>query len=199
MIYVEYVERDRFMPLEIFRYLGDQSAWTDPHDKLVGSFGRTMRLGPLPSYLAFWQCRGMARLDEWEAHFRSEAGLRDRHENATHRAIHLQRAGCYDEIVEGPAVDRDGLHYIEYFAAATRVTDGALATHFKARAQRHSQATLNFVLRRIGRLGPEPGNLAVWTCADYAALEPFARAPLDDDPFRPVEVGVYRWFGKEIL
>lgn len=199
MIYAEYIERDRFMPLEIFRYLGDQSAWTDPHDKLVGSFGRTMRLGPMPSYIAFWQCKGMARLDEWEAHFNSEAGLRDRHENATHRAIHLQRGGCYDEVVEGPAVDRGGLHCIEFFAAPASAADGAMAGHFKARAAHSSGAVLNFVLRRIGQLGPDPGHMAVWTFKDYAALEPFARAALDDDPFRPAEIGVYRWFGKEVL
>lgn len=198
MIYAEYIERDRFMPLEIFRYLGDQSAWTDPHDKLVGSFGRTMRIGPMPSYIAFWQCKGMARMDEWEAHFNSETGLRDRHENATHRAIHLQRGGCYDEIVEGPAVDRSSLHYIEFFAAPASTGDGSMAEHFKARAAR-GKAVLNFVLRRIGQLGPNPGHLAVWTFKDYAALEPFARLPLDDDPFRPAEVGVYRWFGKEVL
>jgi hypothetical protein len=63
MIYVEYIERDRFLPLEIFRQLGDQSAWVDPDDTLVGSFGRTMRLGPMPSYLAFWKCKGMKRMD----------------------------------------------------------------------------------------------------------------------------------------
>ena len=34
MIYIEFIERDRFMPIEIFRALGDQSAWTDPDDAL---------------------------------------------------------------------------------------------------------------------------------------------------------------------
>lgn len=199
MIYAEYIERDRYMPFEIFRHLGDQSSWVDPHDKLVGSFGRTMRLGRMPGYVAFWQCKGMARLDEWEAHFNSDAGMRDHHERATHKAIHLQYAGCYDEVVQGPAANRDGLHCIEYFAAAAKLADRVIADHFKARAARQPQATLNFVLRRIGMLGPEPGNLAVWTFNDYVALEPFARAISDDDPFRPTDVGVYRWFGKEIL
>jgi len=55
------------------------------------------------------------------------------------------------------------------------------------------------VLRRIGRLGPDPGAMAVWSLADYVALEPFTRIDLDEDPFRPADVGVYRWFGKEIL
>jgi hypothetical protein len=199
MIYAEYIERDRFMPLEIFRHLGDQSAWTDPEDSLVGSFGRTMRLGRMPSYIAFWKCKGLSRLDEWEAHFNSPAAAHDHAERATHRAIHLQYAGCYDEVVDGPPVDRDALHYIEYFAAPAKTGDAAIAAHFRKRAAGHPAATLNFVLRRIGQLGPDPGNLSVWSFADYAALEPFARAPLEDDPFRPTDVGVYRWFGKEIL
>ena len=105
MIYVEYIERDRFLPLEIFRQLGDQSAWVDPDDTLVGSFGRTMRLGPMPSYLAFWKCKGMKRMDEWEAHFNSPEAQFDVAERATHRAIHLQYGGCYDELITGPAVD----------------------------------------------------------------------------------------------
>ena len=199
MIYAEYIERDRFMPFEIFRHLADQSAWTDPTDTLVGSFGRTMRLGRMPGYLAFWKCKGFARLDEWEAHFNSPAAMHDHAERATHKAIHLQYAGCYDEIVEGPPVDRNGLHCIEYFAAPAGIGDTAIAKHFRERASRHPAAALSFVLRRIGLLGPDPGHLSVWSFADYATLEPFVRASLDDDPFRPTDVGIYRWFGKEIL
>jgi hypothetical protein len=199
MIYAEYFEWDRSLPFDLFRHLGDQSAWTAAEDKLVGSFGRTMRFGPLPGYIAFWQCQGMKRLDEWEAHFNSPAFHRDWAERATHKAIHLERGGCYDEIIEGPAVDRDGLHVIEFFAAGAATSNKSMEDHFRARAARHPEATLNFLLRRIGQLGPNPGHLAVWGFADYAAMEPFARLPLDGDPFRPEEVGVYRWFGKEVL
>ncbi len=198
MIYVEYIERDRFLPFDIFRYLGDQSAWTDPDDRLVGSFGRTMRLGPMPSYLAFWECSGMRRMDEWEAHFRSPAAAQDGHERATHAAIHLQRGGCYDVVAQGPKVKQDQLFVIEYFATAGQ-DDAALARHFKARAKTQKQATLNFVLRRIGALGPPPGGLAVWSFADYVALEPFERARVADGPVTPTEVGVYRWFGREVV
>ena len=62
-----------------------------------------------------------------------------------------------------------------------------------------SAAVLNFVMRRIGRLGPGPGGIAVWSFADYAALEPFERARDDEDPLRPTDVGIYRWFGREVL
>lgn len=199
MIYVEYIERDRFLPFDIFRHLGDQSAWTDPQDRLVGSFGRTMRLGPMPSYLAFWECSGMRRMDEWEAHFNSPAAAKDRAERATHAAIHLQRGGCYDVVARGPAVKREGRYLIEYFAAGPAVADADLARHFKARGKGRKGATLNFVLRRIGLLGPPPGCLAVWSFADYAALEPFERARAADDAFAPSEAGVYRWFGREVL
>lgn len=199
MIYVEYIERDRFMPLEIFRQLGDQSSWTAAEDSLVGSFGRTMRLGPMPSYLAFWQCKGMARMDEWEAHFNSPEAQFDHAEKATHRAIHLQHGGCYDELVTGPAVDRTKLFCIEYFPTPSRISSDEIMLRYNARAAAHSQAILNFVMRRIGRLGPGPGGLAVWSFADYAALEPFERARDDEDPLRPTEVGIYRWFGREVL
>jgi hypothetical protein len=198
MIYVEFIERDRFMPVEIFRLLADQSAWTDPADALVGSFGRTMRIGPMPSYLAFWKCKGMARMDEWEDHFRSPEAQFDVAERATHRAIHLQYGGCYDELVGNAAIGRDGLFCIEYFPTPSRVPSTDLTRHFQSRAAA-LRGRLDFLLRRIGRLGPEPGGIAVWTFPDYSALEAFERARDDDDPFRATEVGLYRWFGKEIL
>jgi hypothetical protein len=199
MIYVEYIERDRFLPIEIFRKLGDQSAWVDPEDTLVGSFGRTMRLGPMPSYLAFWQCKGMARMDEWEAHFNSPEAQLDIAEKATHRAIHLQHAGCYDALVADPPADRGRLFCIEYFAAHSRLQDAEIVRRIGARAAAEPAASLHFVLRRIGRLGPDPGCMAVLGFADYAALEGFERRRDDDDPLRPTAVGVYRWFGREIL
>ncbi len=199
MIYAEYIERDRFMPMEIFRRFADQSSWTDPDDGMVGNFGRTMRMGPTPAYMCFWQCKGLERMDEWETHFRTPEAAMDAAEQATFRAIHLARGGCYDELVQGPAVDRDGLICIEYFAAPESAPGEEVAAHFEGRAARHPEAALNFVLRRIGRLGPNPGCLAVWTFADYAAMEPFQRASLDDDPYRPEETGIYRWMGKDIL
>jgi hypothetical protein len=123
----------------------------------------------------------------------------DAAEQATFRAIHLVRGGCYDEVLEGPPVNRDGLICIEYFAAPEAVPDDELGAHFTLRAARHREADLNFVLRRIGRLGPNPGCLAVWTFASYKAMEPFQRTSLDDDPYRPEETGIYRWMGKDIL
>ena len=76
MIYIEFIERDRFMPIEIFRHLGRQSSdWADSAaDKLVLQIGRTLRLGPMPSYLVFWEINDIGRLDEWEAYFKFNPG-----------------------------------------------------------------------------------------------------------------------------
>lgn len=198
MIYVEFIQRDRPMPIEIFRALGDQASWDDPDDKLVLNVGRTLRLGPHPAYLAFWRCKGMARLDEWEAHFQSDSGRNDVYEMATHRAINLSDAGCFDEVVAGPPAE-GGLQYVEFLDAPRAAPDAAMADHFRARATRHSYATLNHVVRRIGLIGGPLGDMAVWTVADYVALEPLARETHADGPFRPRQAGVYRRFGQEIL
>ena len=52
MIYLEFVERDRSIPIEIFRQLGNQaSAWAEgARDRMILQLGRTLRLGPAPSY-----------------------------------------------------------------------------------------------------------------------------------------------------
>ncbi|MSP83347.1 MAG: hypothetical protein EXQ94_10545 [Alphaproteobacteria bacterium] len=199
MIYVEFFQRDRHLPLEIFRMLGDQASWVDPDDKLVLNVARTMRIGPHPGYLAFWRCPGMKRLDEWEAHFNSAAALADVYERASLVAINLSDAGCYDEVIVGPPAE-GGLQYIEFFDAGSAPEDGEIALHFEARARAYPDARLNFVVRRIGLLGPKAlGDIAVWTFRDYVAVEAIARERHAPGPCRPHAAGVYRPFGKEIL
>ena len=199
MLYIEFIDRDRHVPNEVFRQFANQSSWTDPEDGLVGMFGRTMRIGPYPAYLAFWKCKGMTRMDEWEAYFRSDAFLRHKSEQATFEAIHLARGGCYDILLEGPAAPPESLVCIEYFGAPQGDSDEAILARFREREAMGPDATLCFLLRRIGRLGPDPGCLAVWAFDDYASMEPFQRRDLDDDPYAPIETGVYRWFGRDIL
>jgi hypothetical protein len=198
MIYVEYIRRDRHIPIELFRAFGDQASWDDAQDKLVLNIGRTLRLAPHPAYMAFWRCKGMARMDEWEEHFNSEAGRNDAYEQATHKAIHLIDAGCFDEVVAGPPAE-GGLQYVEFLDAPISVETEAMAEHFAARAGRHGDARLNHVVRRIGRLGAPLGDMAVWTVSDYRALEPLAREGHAPGPFRPHAAGVYRPFGREVL
>lgn len=199
MIYVEFFQRDRHLPLEIFRMLGDQASWVDPDDKLVLNVARTMRIGPHPGYLAFWRCPSIKRLDEWEAHFNSAAALADVYERASLLAINLSDAGCYDELVAGPPA-AGGLHYIEFFDAGREPDSAVIARHFESRARAYPDAQLNHVVRRIGLLGPKAlGDMAVWTFRDYVALEAIARENQVSGPCRPHAAGVYRAFGKEIL
>ena len=56
------------------------------------------------------------------------------------------------------------------------------------------------MLRRIGHLGPAHiGDPVVWTFPGYAAAEGIFREIHPDGPMRPVQAGVYRRFGEEIL
>ena len=200
MFYIEYIERDRFMPVDIFRFLGDQgSSWVEGAvDAMVLQLGRTMRLGPQPSYLAFWKIQGLHRLDDWEAYFSSDAWPRNRRSTAMHQAIHIQRGGLYDVVIEGPAA-ADGVHYVEYFEANAALSNDDVASHFQAREARHPGGRLNYVVRRIGLLGPDPADLAVWTFASYAEMERIVRERHESPAVRVVTTGVYRKLGDEIL
>ncbi|MSP82930.1 MAG: hypothetical protein EXQ94_08355 [Alphaproteobacteria bacterium] len=199
MYYVELIARDRVMPIEIFRQFADQSSsWVEGAvDRMVLQLGRTMRLGPHPSYLALWRIPDIGRLDAWEEYFSSAPYLAGgRRSHAMHRAIDIASAGLYDALHED-GTTREGLHYVEFFAADA--ADGAIADWFWARRTRYPEAKLGYVLRRVGLLGPDPAHLAVWTFADYAASEPFARDAPPPGPVAIREAGAYRWLGQEIL
>jgi hypothetical protein len=197
MMYVEFIERDRFMPIEIFRHLGDQKTSWAGADRMVLQLGRTLRLGPVPSYLAFWRIDGIARLDAWEDYFRSDAWPHNARSQALHRAVHIQRGGLYDDLVLETDMAENRLYYVEYFEAPGDTPADGLVAAFVSRGREN--ARLHFLLRRIGLLGPDPAHLAVWTLPDYLALEAFARAPAQPGPARILTVGVYRDFGREVL
>ena len=115
MIYLEFIERDRAMPIEIFRQLGNQaSAWAEgAEDRMILQLGRTLRLGPAPSYLCLWEIPDLSRLDSWEAYFHSPAARMNNRSLAMHRAIHIQRAGLYDLLSRGEPLEAP-LHIVEY-------------------------------------------------------------------------------------
>jgi hypothetical protein len=71
---------------------------------------------------------------------------------------------------------------------------------YQGRAARHPELTLNLLVKRIGRLGPEPGGLAVWTIPDFASLRGIA-GELDqvEEPVALVTAGTYTDVGREIL
>jgi hypothetical protein len=196
-MYVEFIERDRPVPIEIFRHLGDQSSsWAEGAvDRMVLQLGRTLRLGPSPSYLCFWQIPGIERLDAWEDYFRSPAAGANHRSQAMHRAIHIQRAGLYDELA--PAGEAaPGLYLIEYCEPDAKAEGAALRA---AMADRGSDAaTLLHLLRRVGRAGPDPALLAVWRADSYVALEPMLRHP-PPAVIGLSAIGIYRPFGQEIL
>jgi len=199
-MYVEFIERDRSLPLEVFRFHGSQASWSDPDDVLFACLGRTMRLGFHPSYLTFWKCKGMSRLDEWETHFRSDAGLRDVYENATAQAIHIVEGGCYDILTEKASPRQEALHYLESFDIdASDVA--AFSEGIVAREKANGGAELTLLVQRIGLLGPLQfgSHIALWTLADYEALEDFIREQRPAAAARPVGAGVYRTFGHEIM
>ena len=185
------------MPVEIFRAFADQAtSWVEGQaDRMVLQLGRTLRLGPHPSYLALWRIAGIERLDAWEAYFGSE-GYRacNPRSHAMHRAIDIAGAGLYDALVEN-ATTPAGLHVVERFE--TTADDAAVTAWFRSRDGLGGR--LGYVLRRVGLLGPDPAHLAVWTFADYAACESFIRTPAGSGRVRVVAAGAYRWLGDEVL
>jgi len=200
MIYVEYIERDRHVPVELFRHMGDQSqSWVEADaDRMILQLGRTLRFGPDPTYLAFWRVAGLERLDDWESYFSSAAWHDNRRSQAMHRAIHIQRAGLYDELAE-PVEPGEGIHAVEFIAAPHSTPDAALRDHYAERAERHGDGVLNLLLRRIGVLGPEPGHLAVWTFPSYVAMDAFLREDAGGPGIDVASIGIYRRLGDEIL
>jgi|SRR5579871_1583527 len=190
MIYAEYIEHDRSLPIQIFEHVGRQSGWVSDVDRKVANLGRAERIGPEPSVICLWRHSGMARMDEWEASFRTDEARRNPASQAIRLALHFRFCGLYDEIV-GEAPLARGLHYVEFFRSEEAVSDEDMRRNFVARARRYPEGRLDFVLRRVGLLGPDPGGLAIWTFAGYAAAEPIVRERHGDNPLRPLAAGLY--------
>jgi hypothetical protein len=198
MIYLEFIERDRAITLEIFRHLGNQASdWAEgATDRMILQLGRTLRLGPSPSYLCLWEIPDLGRLDSWEDYFRSPAAAENSRSLAMHRAIHIQRAGLYDVLSQASSLTAP-LTLIEYVDPCDQ-SDGAVRAVLSDRARRHGAMRPILSLRRLGRLGPDPALLVFWGAASHAASEGLLR---DDrlEGMRLVDVGLYRPFGQEVL
>ena len=195
MIYAEFIDRDRSIPWEVFRFHGRQD-WVSDQDRMVANLGRTMRLAPVPHYMCWWQIRSIARMDEWEDHFRRPEGQLYLAGSPVGKALNFPRCGLYDEII-GDGVVPSGLHLVEFFAAdGTEAQD--LRRHFERRASNVPSGRLVYVINRLGLLAPDPGGMALWTFDSYAAAEPFLRMRHDYGPMRVSEAGLYRNFGEDI-
>jgi len=198
VIYVEFIERDRWMPIEVFRHLGNQkSSWAEGAvDRMVLQLGRTLRLGPRPSYLCLWDIPDIGRLDAWESYFHSPAALENSRSQAMHRAINIDRAGLYDTLHQGSPMETP-IYVVEY----CQPTEGAadeIRRSFVDRANRHRQLYLLFLLQRLGHLGPDPALMSIWGAPSYAAAEPLLRAEAPDNA-KVIDVGIYRALGDETL
>jgi hypothetical protein len=191
VIYIEFIERDRFMPIEIFRHLGRQSSdWAEgAADKLVLQIGRTLRLGPMPSYLVFWEINDIGRLDEWEAYFGSTQALTNRRSQAMHRAMHIQRAGLYDTLFATKSTSYP-LYYLEFYREFDAGQQDELPHGF-------TREGLVFFLRRVGWLGPEAKFISVWGCNSYQGIETLSRRSIEGAV--PMDAGVYKDMATETL
>ena len=198
MIFAEFIERDRRMPLEIHRVFSKQDQWTGEGDEQVVNIARTKAIGPQPACLCCWRIKDISRMDEWEAYFQTAEFREDVVEWATYHALDFQRAGLYDEVIE-TAMPRDGLHFVEFFGAGEAVSDEEIHHHFRKRGKKHAAGRLNALLRRVGLLGPDPGGLAIWTFPDYVEMEGIAREVHGESPLRPNAVGLYRNVGQESI
>lgn len=196
MIFAEYIERDRAIPFEIFRHHGRQD-WVSEEDVMIANLGRTMRVGPPPAYMCWWRIRSIARMDSWEAHFRTPEGQLYAAHTPVSRALNFTRCGLYDEIIGGDEPVPSGLHLVEFFAA-DGVEPAALRQHFEKRAAAAPAGRLLCVINRVGLMAPDPGGMALWSFDSYVAAEPFLRLPRNDGPAPVREAGLYRNFGEDI-
>jgi hypothetical protein len=201
MIYIEYISRRPGVELVKFHEAmrKGQEGWDASYgeDQLVWVGARTWRMGPEPQYFGVWYSPGFGfeRIDVWDRIFRS--GEADHLEDPFQEVARIDVAGCYEPLLE-PVRVRDGSYYAEFFR-----TDGPVSTvreFYEERARRHRRFALNLLVHRIGRLGPEPGGLAVWTLPNFGALAEIAQE-LDQvhEPVKLVTAGTYVDVGKEIL
>jgi hypothetical protein len=187
---------------------GWEGSWSE--DQMILSVGRTWRLGPEPEYMTVWYTptAGLGRIDDWDKVFRS--GEADQIEKPFREVARIERAGCYEELLDPvrqsatsapskmglPA--RSGIYYAEHFEPGGSHEE--IRELYVKRAASHANMTLALCVVRIGKLGPDPGGLAIWTLPSYGALAGIAR-DLDgmSEPVRLTTAGVYNDVGREIL
>lgn len=194
LMFVEYISRPHGIPIDLFHSHARQD-WPASEDIVVANLARMNKLGPKPHYMCWWRIRSLARVDDWQAYYTSEAGRAHLAESGAAKVLDFQQHGLFD-IVHGSGVVGNGLHIAEFFSADDR-TSAELADAFKARAASAAPGGLTYVLKRLGLLAPDPGGIALWTFPSLAAAEPFLRAPLPRDGMTISARGVYRPMGEE--
>lgn len=195
MLYVEYIARRSEIPWQIFRHHGRQD-WIGEGDVVIANLGRTMKVGPEPHYMCWWNIRTIARMDEWEAHFLTPEGRRYGSESPVAHAMNFYRCGLYDALIEGE-IATGKLHLVEFFDPAGRTQDN-ISRYFRGRADTFPDATLASVVTRVGLMGPDPGGLAVWSFDTYVTSERLVRSQSGHGAIPLVSAGYYRNFGEDI-
>lgn len=203
LVYIEYISRRPGVALGVFHEVAGrgQTRWEAEYaeDRLILTLGRTWRLGPEPEYLHIWYnpTAGLERLDEWERIFTS--GAVASFEEPFRLAARIDAAGCYEPLLE-PVAGNGGPYYAEYFEPASGASREDVRAFYTARREQHPALTLNLLVERIGKLGPLPGGLAIWTLPSFADLDGIARELEQvESPIRLSNAGVYADFGREIL
>lgn len=194
MIFVEYITRDRTIPIELFHRHAKQE-WIAGDDKVVANLARMNKLGPDPHYMCWWQINSLRRVDDWHAFYTSDAGRLHLARSADAKVLHFQRHGLFD-VVAGSGPVEPGLHIVEFFEADHLTADDVRNELEKRSAAAHP-GRLDYVLKRLGLLAPDPGGLALWTFGSLAEAEPFLRAPRGSSTLRIMAQGVYRPLGDE--
>lgn len=203
LVYIEYISRRPGVSLEAFHEVAGrgQTGWAGEYadDRLVLNLARTWRLGPEPEYVAVWYnpAAGLERLGEWERIFTS--GEASHFEEPFKLAARIDLAGCYEPLRE-PVPGRGGPYYAEFFEPAATASPEEVGSFFEDRLARHGDLDLNLLVQRIGRLGPDPRGLAIWSLPSYGALDEIAQE-LDggDGPVVLVNSALYADLGNEIL
>lgn len=196
MIFGEYIAHDPSVPLQLFRHHGRQD-WTGDGDVMVANLARTMRLAGEPNYLVWWRISGPERVDAWEAYFRTPEGRLYQAETPVTHAVRFLRNGLYDEVIGDGQVPK-GLHLVEHFDA-DEISAAELKRLFEARAKAAPAGRLLHVLKRVGKIAPDPGGMALWTFDSHKAAEPFLRHAPPASGLTITAAGLYRNFGDDIV
>jgi hypothetical protein len=203
LVYIEYISRRSHTALDAFhKVVGHgQSGWAGGYsdDVIILNVGRTWRIGPEPEYMCVWYSprHGLERIDEWERAFTS--GEADAFEEPFRLAGRIDRAGCYQPLLE-PIVGSAGRYYAEHLDLAAGASPSDVRELYEARRARHGELELNLLIDRIGKLGPDPRAMAVWGLPTWGHLEGVARdLDADDGPVRLVTSSLYADLGHEQL
>jgi hypothetical protein len=146
----------------------------------------------------WWTARqGLDRIDDWERAFSSSEA--EAFEEPFRLAARIDRAGCYEPLIE-PVVGTSERYYLEFIDFVDGATREDVGAAYRDRQDHHADLTLNLVADRIGRLGPDPRALALWSLPTWGALDGIARDLDDSDaPVRLVTAGGYSQMGRETL